>query len=200
MVSKLRNGVLALALLWMNSAFATLITFDGLTNGPTANGEVDGTEWISQGLLLTSPTLALNVGCGSPASCLGADLSSISDFNGTINGFFVVPGTLLPSTVFSLGIEFCCEEFARPPGFDDQTITSIYGTSGTLLARIFDTDFFFESTVPISSFSVDFGSDAMLGLRFNAVPEPASFGLMLLGLACALTLSRRDPMRRPSPR
>ena len=191
MVSKLRNGLLVVALLWMNSAFATLITFEGLTNNPLGNGEVDGSEWISRGLLLSSPTLALNVGCGIPAPCLGADLSSISDFSGTINGSFVVPGTLLPTSVFSLGIELCCVAADRPPGVDDQTITSIYGISGALLARIFDTDFFFASTVPIGSFSVDFGSDAMVGLRFNEVPEPGSFGLLLLGLAGAVTFSRR---------
>lgn len=190
MVSKVRNGVLVLVLLWMNSAFATLVTFDDRTNIPTANGEVVGTEWTSRGLLLTTPSLALNVGCGVPTPCLGADQASVSDFNGIINGSFVVPGTLLPTSVFSLGIEFCCEDFLRPPGFDDQTITSIFDTSGGLLARIFDTDFLFASAVPIGSFSVDFGSDAMLGLRFN-VPEPAPLGMLLLGLVGVLMLSKR---------
>jgi PEP-CTERM motif-containing protein len=190
MVSKVRNGVLVLALLWMNSAFATLVTFEDRTNIPTANGEVNGTEWISRGLLLTTPSLALNVGCGAPNPCLGADRTNISDFNGIINGFFVVPGTLLPTGVFSLGIEFCCEDIARPPGFDDLTITSIFDTHGGLLAQIFDDDFFFTSSVAIGSFSVDFGSDAMLGLRFD-VPEPASLGLLLLGLVGALVLSKR---------
>ena len=190
MVSKVRNGVLVLALLWMNSAFATLVTFEDRTNIPTANGEVVGTEWISRGLLLTTPSLALNVGCGAPNPCLGADKTNVSDFNGIINGSFVVPGTLLPASVFSLGIEFCCEDFLRPPGFDDQTITSIFDTSGGLLARIFDTDFFFASAVPIGSFSVDFGSDAMLGLRFN-VPEPGSLSMLLLGLLGVVMLSKR---------
>lgn len=83
-----------------------------------------------------------------------------------------------------------CADFLRPPGFDDQTITSIFDTSGGLLARIFDTDFFFASAVPIGSFSVDFGSDAMLGLRFN-VPEPGSLGMLLLGLLGVLMLSKR---------
>lgn len=188
MSSKLRNGFLAVALLWMNSAFATLITFADLTNDPAANGEVDGTEWISHGLLLTSPSL--NVGCGAPA-CLGADQNSISDFNGTIHGSFVVPGSMVPSAVFALGMEFCCEGLARPPGFDDQTITSIFSTSGALLAQILDADFFFQSAVPIGSFAVDFGSDAMLSLRFNQVAEPASLGLMLMGLLGAMTLARR---------
>lgn len=191
MVSKVRNGVLVLALLWMNSAFATLITFDDHANVPTGNGEVVGTEWISRGLLLTTPSLALNVGCGVPAPCLGADQTSVSDFNGIIRGTFVVPGTLVPTSVLSLGIEFCCEEFVRPPGFDDQTITSIFDMSGGLLAQIFDSDFFFASTVPIGSFSVDLGSDAMLGLSFNQVPEPASLGLMLVGLLGAGMFSKR---------
>jgi len=31
MMAKLRNGLLALALLWVNSAFATAITFQGST-------------------------------------------------------------------------------------------------------------------------------------------------------------------------
>jgi len=191
MGTKLRSGLLLLALLWMNSAFATLITFADRANVPTGNGEVLGTEWISRGLLLTSPTLALNVGCGIPTPCLGADQSSVSDFNGIINGSFVVPGTLLPSSVFSLGIEFCCEDFERPPGFDDLTITSIFDTSGGLLAQIFDNDFFFTSTVAIGSFSVDFGSDAMLGIRFNGVPEPAPVGLLLTGLLALLLVPKR---------
>ena len=190
MIAKLRNGLLAVALLWVNSAFATVITFEGLTNDPTANHEVNGTEWIAQGLMLASPTLGLNVGCGVPTPCLGADLATISDFNGTINGSFVVPGTLLPNGVYSLGIEFCCEELIRPPGFDDLTITSIFSTSGTLLARILDTDFLFMSAVPIGSFSVDFGTDAIRGIRFN-VAEPGSLGLLLTGLLAGLALIRR---------
>lgn len=185
MVSKLKKGLLLIALFWMNSAFATLITFDHLINNPSANREVAGTEWISQGLRLASPTLGLNVGCGIPVSCLGADKTSVADFNGIIDGSFTVPGT-----VFSLGIQFCCEDFERPPGFDDKTITSIFDTSGMLLAQIFDTDFLFRSRVPIGSFSVDLGSDALLGLRFNEVAEPASFGLLLLSL-CALLLFKR---------
>jgi hypothetical protein len=194
MASKLSSGLLALALLWAGSASATRIAFDDLTNipyaNPNSNGEVDGTEWIPKGLLLSSPTLALNVGCGTPVSCLGADRVSISDFNGRIDGSFVIPGSVLPAPVFSLGIDFCCEEFDRPAGLDDQTITSIFGTTGTLLARIFDTDFFFRSAVPIGSFSVDFAADAMLGLRFNEVPEPASFGLLLMSVLCTLVLGR----------
>jgi len=190
-VSKLWSGLLLLTLLWMNSAFATLITFEDRANVPTGNAEVNGTEWISKGLLLSSPTLALNVGCGVPVPCLGADQSTVSDFNGIINGSFVVPGTLLPTSVFSLGIEFCCEDIARPPGFDAITITSIFDTSGGLLAQIFDNDFFFSSAVAIGSFSVNFGSDAMVGIRFNSVPEPASLGLVLMGLLGALLLSKR---------
>jgi hypothetical protein len=191
MVSMFRNGLLVLALLWTNSAFATLITFDNLTNipytNPDSNGEVDGTEWLASGLLLTSPTLALNVGCGLPVSCLGADDTAISDFNGTIHGSFVG----LSAGVFSLGIEFCCEEFELPKGFDDRTITSIYSTSGTLLAQLFDASFFFKSAVPIGSFSVDFGTDAMLSLRFNEVPEPGPLALLLLSLLVVPTLARR---------
>ena len=57
-------------------------------------------------------------------------------------------------------------------------------------SRIFDTAFFFASAVPIGSFSIDFGSDAMLGLRFN-VPERGSLGMLLLGLLCVLMLSKR---------
>jgi len=190
-VSKLRSGLLLLTMLWVNSAFATLITFDDRANVPTGNGEVTGTEWIGKGLLLSSPTLALNVGCGIPAPCLGADQSSVSDFNGIINGSFVLPGTLLPTSVFSLGIEFCCEDVERPPGFDAITITSIFDTSGGLLAQIIDTDFLFKSAVAIGSFSVNFGSDAMVGIRFNDVPEPAPLGLVVMGLLGALLLPKR---------
>lgn len=38
MVSKLRSGLLRLALRWMDSAFATLITFEDRINVPTGNG------------------------------------------------------------------------------------------------------------------------------------------------------------------
>lgn len=186
MVSKARIGLLALALLWMNSAFATRIDFGHLTNDPTARGEVLGTEWLARGLLLSSPTLGLNVGCGFPTTCLGADQSSMSDFNGRINGSFL-------TNVFALSIEFCCEELERPPGFDDRTITSIFDTSGGLLAQIFDTDFLFQSAVPIGSFSVDFGSDAMLGLKFNEVAEPGALGMLLMSLLPLLALRRRRP-------
>lgn len=189
-MNKLKNGLLALALLWANGAFATAVTFAGAINDPTANHEVNGTEWISQGILLASPTLGLNVGCGVPAPCLGADLATVSDFNGTIKGSFVLPGTLLPSAVHTLGIEFCCEDLIRPPGFDDLTITSIFSTTGALLAQILDTDFTFISAVPIGSFSVDFGSDAIQGIRFN-VPEPGTLGLLLTSLLAGLALVRR---------
>ena len=47
------------------------------------------------------------------------------------------------------------------------------------------------STQAIGSFSVDFGSDAMLGIRFNSLPEPAPLGLVLMGLLGALLLPKR---------
>lgn len=91
------------------------VDFTDLVDLRSANGEVDGTEFIPQGLVLTTTGIAFNVACGwgsavlpDPGQCLGADAVTIDAGRGAIIGEFVLPGTSVVTTVDILSIELCC--------------------------------------------------------------------------------------------
>jgi hypothetical protein len=130
--------------------------FDTLGTG----GEVTGQEWKSRGIIFSSPTLQLNVGCGSGSPCLGADKISPDDFRGTLGGQFVVPNTTIPSFVSSLSIDFCCEA-NFPPG----STTTLLGPTGNVVAVL-------QGDVPTRSgtfgkFSIDLAFDAIGTLSYG---------------------------------
>jgi len=66
----------------------TEINFDSFANLLGNNGEITGNEFIAQGVVFSTPDLALNLGTtplsGTQPNSLGADLSVINDFDGTL--------------------------------------------------------------------------------------------------------------------
>src|SRR5687768_143751 len=82
------------------------ISFTGLIDNEFGNGEVSGNEFLAQGLDLDVVAgSTFNVGCGSPNACLGADLATINDFTGIIEGRFV-DASLNAATVTRLDIDY----------------------------------------------------------------------------------------------
>ena len=66
---------------------ATVINFDSFVNNGGGNGELTGNEFLGQGVVFSTPDLALNIGStpgsGSQPNSLGADLQ-VNDFQGSL--------------------------------------------------------------------------------------------------------------------
>jgi len=63
------------------------VDFDGFPNDSSGNGEITGNEFIAQGVVFSTPDLNLNIGgttVSSPPNSLGADKTSVNDFDGDI--------------------------------------------------------------------------------------------------------------------
>ena len=164
-------------------ARAVTVDFRGLTDALGANGEIVGNEVLGQGLLLTLVDgAAFNVGCGSITTCLGADSVAVDDFQGTIRGSFVLPGTTTPVSVSNLQIDFCCSQLMPAP-----TSTTLFDARGNVIGQFADGDVAYFGTKPVASFVTQLGYDAMSTLSYSpataAVPEPGAFALLLGGLA-----------------
>jgi len=67
---------------------ATVIDFDSFVNDESGNGEITGNEFVAEGVVFSTPDLALNLGTtplsGTQPNSLGADLTSVNDFNGSL--------------------------------------------------------------------------------------------------------------------
>jgi hypothetical protein len=173
------------------SASAETIDFRALPDVPGAGGEITGDEFVSQGLQLQLDpvsSVAFNVGCGTIASCLGADWATADDFEGSFRGTFVSPGTTTPMSVLSLEIDFCCSTLKPVP-----TITRLFDSGGQLIGVFTDGDVAYFGQTPVAWFETRLGYDAMSTLSFERfsppVPEPTSLLLMLGGVG--LLLARR---------
>ena len=173
------------------SASAETIDFRTLPDVPGAGGEIRGDEFVAQGLQLRLDpvsSVAFNVGCGTIASCLGADQTTADDFEGSFRGSFVSPGTTTPISVLSLEIDFCCSTL-KPV----QTTTRLFDSGGQLLGVFTDGDVSYFGQTPVAWFETRLGYDAMSTLSFErfspSVPEPTSLLLMLGGVG--LLLARR---------
>ena len=164
-------------------ARAVTIDFRGLTDVPGANGEISGGEFVGQGLKLTLVSgVAFNVGCGTIASCLGADRAAVDDFEGTFRGTFVALGTGDGVSVAGLQIHFCCTTLKPIP-----TTTRLFDANGALIGLFDDGDVSYSGGTPVAWFETRLGYDAMSTLSYEpqreAVPEPTSLALVLGGLA-----------------
>jgi hypothetical protein len=163
------------------------IDFRDIFNNPDANGEIDGTEFLGQGLLLEVLLgSTFNMACSNATdACLAADLAAVDDFEGAIQGTFV-DALLNPITVSSLDIDLCCS----PNG--DTTVITFFDANDIVLATFFDSDASM-SGFDIARFEVDFSNDGIYTITYDvgpvAVPEPSS--VLLLGTAALFALARR---------
>src|SRR5262245_61360769 len=160
-------------------ARAVTVDFRALADALGANGEIVGNEFLGQGLQLTLlDGVAFNVGCGGPATCLGADSVAVDDFQGTILGSFVVAGTTMPVSVSNLQIDFCCSDL-----MPQRTSTTLFDARGNIIGEFADGDVAYFGKTPVASFVTQFGYDAMSTLSYSAaaeaVPEAGSLTLLL---------------------
>ena len=162
---------------------ATEISFENyLTIG---EGVATGTDFQSQGLIMTASGLGFDVGCGAPKTCLGADQTSPGDFNGTITGTFVLPNTTTPTVVTDLVLDNCC--FINT----GLSVINFYDALGNLVATSTGSSPAYSG--PVASFSDSFSDDALYDIRFDSPsssPEPGALVLLGSGLA-TLALVRR---------
>jgi hypothetical protein len=173
-------------------ALADPIDFGQLPDVPGVGGEITGGEFVDQGLLLTMlDGLSFNVGCGTIASCLGADRAVPDDFEGSFRGSFVSPGTSTPMSVLSLQIDFCCSTLKPVP-----TMTKLFDSEGKLLGVFTDGDVSYFGQTPVAWFETRLGYDAMYSIGFEQftpdVPEPTSLALMAGGFGLLLLRRRQQ--------
>ena len=181
MRKKLLAG-LATGLFWTGMAAmanATVITFDEYTNVDYSGGEVTGVEWISDGILFSTPDLELNIGytTGSSPNSLGASVNS-GDFDGSVYFEFIDYKyvTDLSFTIFNTPFQ-----------------ASAYDVSGNLLTTLVSgsdfTQYFDFSGYNVNSVQISGSEYAIDDVTFtelhnsNPVPEPTTMLLFSTGLA-----------------
>lgn len=147
----------------------------------SGTGEITGFEWQGLGLILSTPDLSLNVGCGSSQLCVTAD-DATGAFNGRLVGEFVLPSTLTPTTVTNLSIALCCESGI---GFFSTTI-KLFDASMSLVFSSTNSDLT-SFMGDVARFEIDFASDAITtisweGAAVDSVPAPGALALLGLGL------------------
>jgi len=165
---------ISLVLLMSGMASAVTLTFDdlGLAYGDTFVGN----EYASYGVNFSTPDLRLGIGTttGSQPNSMGADESSLSDFDGTIQidftaGFFV---TDLMFTIFNTPFS------ASAYDFGGALLTTI--TGGADFTQLFDFSGFEVNSVTISGdfYAID---DVTFGELTSAAPVPEPSTILLLG-------------------
>jgi len=187
---------LALSLtLWIASTSVAagapfIVSFANLVDVPGATGELDGSEFLSQGLSLHigGPFDVLNVGCGTGHTCLSAgDFDDPSDFSGAVVGNFAIPGTVTPAAPGSLEIDFV----------NERATTTLIGLSGAVLATFVNTDVSWSGP-HVFEFRVQFDNDGMRSVAFDGlrrIPEPSLGVLVTAGIA-ALAGRKRQLSRK----
>lgn len=182
------SAIAGIIVLFAGNASATAITFN---TTPT------NTTYLSSGLLLGSSTSNYAIGgCGgTSAGCLGP-----AGFSGTLTFTFVDPTTSIQAHTTSVTLVSC-------EGCTNRASTaSYYDTLGTLLASVnLSTNStsvlahtFTYTAADIGSVRINLAFDAIESLSFGtvaataAVPEPASLGLLGLGLAGLIAARRKN--------
>lgn len=175
-ISMMASAIFVLT--FVGAAQATVITFDEYVNNPSSGGEVNGTEWLSDGILFSTPDAQLNIGgtTGSSPNSLGANINTgTNDFSGSIyfefiNNNFV---TDLSFTIFNTPFQ------ASAYDLGGNLLNTIYSNSD--FTQIFDFSGYMVHSVMVSGtfYAID---DVTYG-NSNPVPEPSTIILLGSGLA-----------------
>ncbi len=155
-------------------AFATVADFHLASSGYNQDSPVAGNLFESVGLLLSSP-VGLVTACGG--ECLSAGAQT---YTGVITGTFVSPNTITPTTASSLSFSVVESNHEVISLYDsgNNLITTLTG-SGTLN---------YNGATAVSYFVDDLHYDGLYQASYtlasvNAVPEPSTWAMMILGFA-----------------
>jgi PEP-CTERM motif len=155
-------------------AFATVADFQLASSGYIQDSPVAGNLFESVGLLLSSPA-GLVTACGG--DCLSAGAQT---YTGVITGTFVSPNTITPTTASSLSFSVVESNDAVISLYDsgNNLVTTLTG-SGTLT---------YNGATAVSYFVDDLNYDGLYQASYtlasvNAVPEPSTWAMMILGFA-----------------
>lgn len=149
-----------------------------LANDPAMGGDFAGNEFESVGISFSTPSLQLNLGCGTPTPCLGAD-NTANDFNGILVSTFTQCG--VPSAVSALHVRVVNEFQA--------SWTRLYSIDGSLVAEYFGS-FSHTGGTPVARCETQLNTDAWDCVIYTLVEPPGPW----CDLGNALAGTNGDPL------
>ncbi len=152
---------------------------------PGLGGELVGDEFAALGILFSTPDLQLNVGCGNPDNCLGADRFG-NDFTGRLVATFTDGGA--PAAVSAISVTVS-NDF-------NGSFTQLFAADGSVVAQFVDS-FSYAGPTPVARVQTNLATDAWRSVTFTLAGGTAPWcdlGLALAGTAGKPSLAGTGPL------